>query len=81
MISIVAIKQLYFYSILLVYLLTVKWLQVLQFDINYCIQHYSFICTVKWFQVLLYNTNNSSFKYYNLTLIILFKIAHSFIYI
>ena len=36
-----------------------KWLQVLLFNTNNSIQHYSFICTVKWFQVLLCITNNS----------------------
>ena len=65
-----------------IYLQIVKGFQVLLFNTNPSIKHYSFICSVKWFHVLLYNTNNSetqlkSFKYCHLTLILL-NITHSF---
>ena len=52
----------------------------------------SFVCTVKWFQVFLSNINNSiqyisfvclqwkDFKYFYLTLIILFNTIHLFAY-
>ena len=37
-----------------------KWIQVLQFNTNYSIEYYPFICTqLKWFQILLCITNNS----------------------
>ena len=41
------------------FLHTVKFFQVSQFNTNYSVQHYSFVCPIKWFQVFLWNTNNS----------------------
>ena len=45
----------------IIYLHTVKWLQILLFNTNYFIQYCSFSCrqSNKWFQVFLCNSNNS----------------------
>ena len=62
-----------------------KWLQVLQFNSDYCIEHYSFICTQSngskygyVIPIIKYRRTVKSFKYRYLTQINLFKNTHWF---
>ena len=68
MVSIIAILHKQFYSILIICLHTVKWLQGLQFKTNYSIQHYSSVCT---------QLNSSKYCYVSLTV----QLNMSFVYI
>ena len=67
MVSIIVIKHLYIFLILIICLQTVKLLQVLLFNTNYFIKHYSFI----------YPLLNSSKDYY-ISLTIQLNINHFF---
>ena len=45
MVSVITIKHLLFYLILIIYLQSGKWLQILLFNTHYSIQHHSFVYT------------------------------------
>ena len=63
----IAIQHKYFYSILVIYLHTVKWLRVLLFNTNISIQYESYVYT-QW----------SDYEYCYSTQIFLFNISHLF---
>ena len=60
MVACIAIKHSYFYFLMIICLHAVKWFQVLLFNIDITIQHYSFICA-----------QSNGFKYCYVILIIL----------